>query len=112
MSSFFIMIKESGKMLPVTRRPVHPGEILKYEFLEPLHMTQQQLADYLGITRVRINEIISGKRSITPDTAFRMASFFNTTPDFWMNLQMNVDMWDTFQSNKKEYQHIESLSVK
>jgi len=99
-------------MLPVKRRPIHPGEILKYEFLETLQMTQQQLANSLGVTRVRINEIISGKRSITTDTAFRLARFFNTTPDFWMNLQMNVDMWDTFQSNKKEYKHIESLSVK
>ncbi|MBD3375798.1 HigA family addiction module antidote protein, partial [candidate division KSB1 bacterium] len=52
-------------MLPKHRKPTLPGEILKYEFLEPLNMTQQQLADALGITRVRVNEIITGKRSIT-----------------------------------------------
>ncbi|HNW60813.1 MAG TPA: HigA family addiction module antitoxin [bacterium] len=97
-------------MLPKNRKPVLPGEILKYEFLEPLNMTQQQLADSLGITRVRVNEIISGKRSITPDTAFRLAKYFNTCPDFWLNLQLNVDMWDTLQQHSHEYDQIESIA--
>ena len=76
-------------MLPEHRRPTHPGEILRYEFLEPLKLTQQQLADAIGVTRVRINEIILGKRSVTADTAFRLSKFFNTTPEFWINLQTN-----------------------
>ena len=97
-------------MLPKKRRPTPPGEILKHEFLIPLHMTQQQLADSIGVTRVRINEIISGKRSITPDTAFRLARLFNTTPDFWLTLQLNIDMWDTLRENRKKYEKIESLS--
>jgi addiction module HigA family antidote len=96
-------------MLPKNRRPSPPGNILKYEYLEPLRMTQQQLADAIGVTRVRINEIILGKRSITPDTAFRLAKLFNTTPDFWLNLQLNADMWDTLQSHKEEYDQIEVL---
>ena len=96
-------------MLPKNRRPSPPGNILKYEYLEPLRMTQQQLADAIGVTRVRINEIILGKRSITPDTAFRLAKLFNTTPDFWLNLQLNADMWDTLQSHKEEYEQIEVL---
>jgi addiction module HigA family antidote len=96
-------------MLPKNRKPIPPGNILKFEFLEPLNMTQQQLADALGITRVRVNEIISGKRSITPDTAFRLAKFFKTTPDFWLNLQLNVDMWDTLQKHSREYERIESI---
>jgi len=73
-------------------------------------MTQQQLADALGITRVRVNEIISGKRSITPDTAFRLAKFFKTTPDFWLNLQLNVEMWDTLRKHSREYERIESIA--
>ena len=92
--------------LPQNRRPTHPGEILKFEFLEPLSITQQQLADAIGVTRVRINEIILGKRSMTPDTAFRLAKYFNTTPDFWINLQKNVDMWDTYDAHKNEYSGI------
>jgi antitoxin HigA-1 len=93
-------------MLPKNRRPTPPGEILKYEFLEPLRMTQVQLAAAIGITRVRINEIVLGKRSITTDTAFRLAQYFNTTPDFWLGLQMDVDMWDTLQRNSVEYKKI------
>jgi len=97
-------------MLPQNRRPTHPGEILKYEFLEPLKLTQQQLAYAIGVTRVRINEIILGKRSITPDTAFRLSKFLNTSPEFWINLQTNVDMWDTLQLHKKEYDQINSMA--
>ena len=97
-------------MLPKNRKPTAPGEILKYEFLEPLNMTQQRLAEALGITRVRVNEIITGKRSITPDTAFRLAKFFKTTPDFWLNLQLNIDMYDTLRQHSHEYERIESIA--
>ncbi len=90
-------------MLPKNRRPTPPGEILKYEFLEPLKMTQKGLADAIGVTRVRINEIILGKRSITPDTAFRLARFFDTTPEFWLGLQMDIEMWDTLHAYRSEY---------
>ena len=77
-------------MPPKDGKPTHPCEIIRYEYLEELHMTQQQLAEAIGITRVRINEIVLGKRSVTPDTAFRLAKYFNTTPDFRMNLQKNM----------------------
>lgn len=97
-------------MLPKKRRPTHPGEILKFEFFEPLKITQQQLADAIGLTRGCINEIISGRRAITPDTAFRLAKVFNTTPEFWISLQTNMDMWDTLQSHKKEYERINSMA--
>jgi len=98
-------------MLPKNRKPITPGEIIKYEYLEPLNMTQQQLADKLGITRVRINEIILGKRSITPDTAFRLAKLFDTTPEFWMNLQNNLNLWETLKKHKVEYDKIHPIAV-
>jgi addiction module HigA family antidote len=97
-------------MLPKNRQPTHPGEIIRNEYLDELNMTQQQLADAIGITRVRINEIILGKRSITPDTAFRLAKFFNTTPEFWIGLQTNFDMWNTLQKREKEYERIRPLN--
>ena len=97
-------------MLPKNRQPTHPGEIIRYEYLDELNMTQQHLADAIGITRVRINEIILGKRSLTPDTAFRLARFFNTTPEFWIGLQTNFDMWNTLQKREKEYERIRPLN--
>lgn len=98
-------------MLPKNRQPTHPGEILRHEYLEELNMTQQKLSDAIGITRVRINEIVLGKRSITPDTAFRLAKFFNTTPEFWIRLQTNYDMWNTLQKRKQEYETINPLKI-
>ena len=72
--------------------PVHPGEILMYEFLEPLNMSQNQLANDLGVPPRRINEIIHGKRGITADTALRLARYFNMTPQFWMGLHMDFEL--------------------
>ncbi len=96
-------------MLPSNRKPTTPGEILKEEYLIPLRLTQQELANAIGITRVRVNNIINGKRSITPDTAFRLARFFNTTPEFWISLQMSVDLWKSRKKNRKSYEEIEPV---
>ena len=93
-------------MLPRNRRPTPPGEILRYEFLEPLGLTQKELAVALGITRVRLSEIIRGKRAITPDTALRLARFFDTTPEFWLGLQTDLNLWDTLQAHGAEYEKI------
>ncbi len=97
-------------MIPKNRPPVHPGEILKEEYLKPLHLSQQKLAKDLGINRVRVNEIVRCKRSITPDMAFRLAKYFNTTPDFWLNLQKNFDMWHVLKTHKEEYEKIRSIA--
>ncbi len=72
-------IKDNA-MLSKNRRPTPPGEILRYEFLEPLGLSQKELAEALGLTRVRLSEILRGRRSIATDTAFRLARFFDTTP--------------------------------
>jgi addiction module HigA family antidote len=96
-------------MLPRNRRPTSPGEILRHEFLEPLGLSQKELAEALGITRVRLSEIIRGKRAITPDTAFRLARFFDTTPEFWLGLQTDLSLWDTLQTHGKEYEKIKPV---
>lgn len=74
-------------MLPENRIPTHPGRILLHEFLEPAGMTQKGLAEHLGVPIQRINELVRGKRGITPDTAWLLAQAFDTSPEFWMNLQ-------------------------
>ncbi len=96
-------------MLPRHRRPTPPGEILRYEFLEPLGLSQKELAEALGITRVRLSEILRSKRGITPDTAFRLARFFDTTPEFWLGLQTDVNLWDTLQAHGEDYKKIKPV---
>ena len=72
--------------------PVHPGEILMKEFLEPMGITQYRLAKNINVSARRINEIVHGKRAITVNTALRLSRYFGTTEQFWMNLQMRYDM--------------------
>jgi addiction module HigA family antidote len=98
-------------MLPRNRRPTPPGDILRYEFLEPLSLSQKQLAEALGVSRVRLSEIIRGKRAITPDTAFRLARVFGTTPEFWLGLQTAVSLWDILQARGAEYEKIKPVST-
>ena len=72
--------------------PIHPGEILLTEFLEPMGVTQYRLAKDIGVTPRRINEIVRGRRAITADTALRLGRFFNMEAQFWLNLQTHYDM--------------------
>lgn len=79
-------------MIPRNRIPIHPGEVLRAEFLEPLGLSQVALASHLGVPVQRINELIRGKRGITPETAWLLAQAFGTTPQFWVNLQSAHDL--------------------
>ena len=73
-------------------RPVHPGEILREEFMVPLNLSPHALAKALGLTTARLNEIARERRGITADTALRLARYFGTTPDFWMTLQKSYEL--------------------
>jgi addiction module HigA family antidote len=77
-----------SKLLP----PIHPGEILLKDLMEPLGLSQNELARALGVDARRINQIINGTRRITGDTALRFSRYFNMSPDFWMNLQARYDL--------------------
>lgn len=72
--------------------PIHPGEILKEEYLRPLEMSAGALARHLNVPRTRIERLIAEQTAITPDTALRLAKFFGTTPEFWMNMQAGYDI--------------------
>jgi len=72
--------------------PVHPGEVLLEEFLKPWEISQNRLAQHMGITATRLNEIVRGRRGITGNTALRLARATNTTPEFWLNLQSLYDL--------------------
>ena len=78
----------SGRRLP----PVHPGEILRDEFLAPLELSVYRLSQILKVSRPRLNDIVHGRRAVTTDTALRLGYYFGTTPEFWLNLQTRYDL--------------------
>jgi addiction module HigA family antidote len=80
---------------PANRPPTHPGEMLLEEFLKPLEMTQAELAEKLGVSYPRVNELIHRKRGVTPDTALRLEQLFGMEAQFWLNLQL---AWDLYQA--------------
>ena len=79
-------------MIPTNRKATHPGVILLKEFLEPMNVTQKALATHIGIPIQRINEVVRGKRGVSPNTAWLLSEAFNTTPEFWLNLQNTFDL--------------------
>jgi addiction module HigA family antidote len=98
--------------LPKNRRPTHPGEVFLEDFLIPLGITQKEAAERLRMSYPRMNEIVRGKRSVTPDTALRFARFTSTEPEFWLNLQQAVDLWSALHSDQAtELEEIEPAHV-
>jgi len=96
--------------IPTHRPPTHPGEILLEEFLIPLGLTQQDLARAIHVPYQRINEIINHRRGITPSTALRLAKFFSTSADLWMNLQQCWDLYHTQQTENENLKIIQPLT--
>ena len=82
--------------------PIHPGEILLEEYMKPLGLSQNALARELGVPPGRVGEIVNGRRSITGDTALRLARHFNTSPEFWMNLQAHFELETAQLASGKE----------
>jgi antitoxin HigA-1 len=95
--------------LPKNRPPTHPGEHLS-AFLDEYSLSQSELARRVGISFVRVNEIIRGKRGVTPDSALRFARLFGTTPELWLNLQLAYDMWHVAR-NTKDLERIEPITL-
>lgn len=93
-------------MIPTHRTATHPGVILLKEFLEPMELTQKALAAHIGIPIQRINEIVRGKRGVTPDTAWLLSEAFNTSPEFWLNLQSTHEL-----SSHRPERHVEPLAA-
>jgi addiction module HigA family antidote len=96
--------------IPTHRPPTHPGEMLLEEFLKPLELTQRNLADAIHVPYQRVNEIINGRRGITPSTALRLAKFFDMSPDFWLNLQLRWDLYHTQQEEQEILNQISSAN--
>ena len=97
--------------IPSNRVPTHPGEMLLEEFLNPMSMTQRELADAINVPYQRVNEIVNGRRGITPSTALRLAKVFGMTPDFWLNLQLRWDLYHAQQVERDDLKRIQPFAA-
>lgn len=97
--------------VPTNRPPTHPGEMLLEEFLNPMGLTQRELADAIHVPYQRINEIVNGRRGVTPGTALRLAKFFDVSAAFWLNLQLRWDLYHAQQNEASALEDIQPLSL-
>src|SRR5215475_15713928 len=98
--------------IPAERPPTSPGEMLLEDFIRPLGMTQAELAERIGVSYVRLNEIVNGRRGITPSTALRLAKAFGTSAQFWLNGQLALDLYKASHDEKelRELERIEPVA--
>jgi addiction module HigA family antidote len=95
----------------VTRRPTHPGEMLREDFLPDYALTATGLAEALGVSRQSVNELLRARRAVSPEMALRLGRLFGNSPEFWLNVQRAVDLWDAAQNVKGEVARIKPLRV-
>ena len=101
-------IANTGKL---RRRPTHPGEMLREDFLADCGLTVAGLAESLGVSRQTVNEILRERRALSPEMALRLSRLFANTPEFWLNAQRAVDLWDAAQAIKADVDQIKPLSA-
>jgi addiction module HigA family antidote len=92
------------------RTPTHPGGILKRQYMEPLSLTVSELAGTLGVSRKTLSKIVNERGDVTPDMALRLSKAFNTTPELWLNLQLNYDLWEAAHKSN-DWKLVEAIAV-
>ena len=97
--------------VPLNREPTHPGEMLAKEFLDPMGVTQRELADGIRVPYQRVNEIVNGRRGITASTALRLAKYFGNSEEFWLLLQLRWDLYQARKSSEADLEEIHPLSA-
>lgn len=93
------------------RRPTHPGEMLREDFLPDYDLSVTGLAEALGVSRQSVNELLRERRAVSPEMALRLGKLFGNSPEFWLNAQRAVDLWDAAQSIRKEIARIRTLDA-
>jgi len=93
------------------RRPTHPGEMLREDFLPDYGLTVSGLAEAIGVSRQSINELLRERRAVSPEMALRLARLFDNSPEFWLNAQRAVDLWDAAQAIKNDVARIKTLKA-
>lgn len=92
-----------------TRKPTHPGELIREDLLPETGISQTDLARLMGVSRRTISEVIHERRRLTPDIAFRLAKVFNSTSEMWLNMQQAVDLWEANKNHGREYDKIRPI---
>jgi len=92
-----------------TRKPTHPGELIREDLLPETGMPQSQLARLMGVSRRTVSEIVNERRRVTPDIAFRLARVFNSTPEMWLNMQQALELWEARSIHGHEYAKIQPI---
>lgn len=96
---------------PMKRRPTHPGEMLHEDFMVDFDLTVSGLAEAVGVSRQSVNELLRGRRAVSPEMALRLSRLFGNSPEFWLNAQRAVDLWDASQAIRAEVARIKPLQV-
>ena len=96
-------------MLLISRKPIHPGEFLREDYMPELGLSVAELAKHLGVTRQTVNDIVREKRGLSPDMCLRLARLFGTTPQFWLNMQSKVDIWNSMELHRDDIEAIEPI---
>ena len=95
----------------IARRPTHPGEMLREEFMPDYGLSVAKLAEALGVSRQSVNELVHERRSLSTEMALRLARLFGTSPQYWLNMQRSVDIWDSFELDRDAIEAITPLPV-
>ncbi len=96
---------------PLLRRPIHPGEMLREDFMPEYGLTVAGLAEAARVSRQSVNELLRGRRALSPEMALRLSRLFGNSPEFWLNAQRAVDLWDAAQKLKGDVSRIKPLRV-
>lgn len=102
---------KSEGLIAIAARPPHPGEFLREDYLPEYGLTVAAFADKLGVSRQTANELLRERRAVSPNMALRLGRLFGTTAQFWLNLQRNVDLWDSFEQNAEAIERVEPLPI-
>ncbi|MDO4501686.1 MAG: HigA family addiction module antitoxin [Coriobacteriia bacterium] len=98
-------------MILITERPPHPGELLREDYLPECGLSVSEFARRIGVSRQTANELVRERRAVSPDMAWRLGKLFGTTPQYWLNLQRNVDLWDSFEASFEQIEPVEELEA-
>ena len=101
----------SDRMTIIGRRPTHPGEMLREEFMPGFGLSVAQLASRIGVSRQTVNQLVHERRALSPGMALRLARLFGTSPQYWLSMQRNVDIWDSLDADRGSIASIEPLQV-